>query len=50
MMHWNRERLTAIYSQADKQIDAGLFIANPGESCFMCSVSHACPLYSASVV
>jgi hypothetical protein len=45
---WTPERLTALYTSADKQIKDGIFLPNPGEACFMCSVTQHCAFYSAS--
>jgi hypothetical protein len=45
---WNEERLVSLYTNADTQIKSELFLPNPGEACFMCSVTQHCAFYSAS--
>lgn len=34
-----------IFGQADKALDAGIYIPNPGTACFMCDVSDYCYAY-----
>jgi hypothetical protein len=47
--NWNDERLGQVYLPATTLIDLGIFIPNPGEACFHCSVSDHCPFSEAVV-
>ena len=40
--HWTDEKLAQVYESSDKAIRQGLFIPNPGDACFICSVSGDC--------
>lgn len=49
MGHWSDEKLTQVYGRTDKAINAGLFVAQPGEACFHCGVSGSCEFYQSVV-
>lgn len=42
LTHWTQERLGRMYESASLAIDQGIFIPNPGDACWICSVSEHC--------
>lgn len=40
--HWTQEKLGNVYEQSSYLIERGIYIPNPGENCFTCSVSDSC--------
>lgn len=46
---WTDELLGSIYIPANQQISAGIFLPNPGDACFVCSVSDHCAFVQALV-
>jgi putative RecB family exonuclease len=44
---WTDELLGSIYIPANQQISAGIFLPNPGDACFVCSVSEHCAFVQA---
>jgi len=46
---WNDERLSQVYVQANRLIDLGIFLPNPGDACWICSVSDHCAFIQALV-
>lgn len=42
LSHWTPQRLAAVYEPASQAIEQGIYMPNPGEGCFVCSVSDHC--------
>jgi putative RecB family exonuclease len=49
LLHWTPEKLDSVYSPASRQIDAGIYIPHPGDSCYHCPVSAACEYAQAAI-
>lgn len=46
---WTPERLGRLYETASLIIEHKLFVPNPGDACFVCSVSHHCEFALAAI-
>ena len=46
---WTDQRLERYDSAAISMVEQGLFVPNPGEACFMCTLKHHCDFIEASL-
>ena len=46
---WSDERLSRLYDMSSQAIEAGIYLPNPGEACWSCSVSQHCEFSQAAI-
>lgn len=45
LAHFDHDHLAPVYKEADRGIESGIFVPNPGEACFFCDYTHACEFF-----
>lgn len=49
LTHWTAEKLYRVYGDANRSIEQGIFIPNPGEACWLCPVTEHCEFFRAVI-